>query len=61
MSLTGICYICSKPAMYTCSFCGKIACIDHYSKDNRVCSNCLAKYGRNSENGNDRDPNEIQF
>jgi hypothetical protein len=60
MTLTGICYVCSKPAMYSCSLCGKIACIDHYDKDKRACSNCLAKYG-DKLNNRGKDPNEILF
>ncbi len=63
MSLTGICYVCSKPAMYSCSFCGRITCIDHYDKARRACSNCLAKFDSNSDGdeGQSYDPDEILF
>ena len=63
MTLTGICYICSKPAMYSCTYCGRIACIDHYTKDKRACSNCLAKF-ENNEQDDERsgyNPDEILF
>ena len=61
MTLTGVCYICSKPAMYSCAYCGKISCIDHYDKDSRMCSNCYGRYQDKMGNERKRDPNEILF
>ena len=61
MSLTSNCYICSKPAMYTCSFCGKIACDECYDKSKRLCKNCLGRYGKDFFKDNDKDPHEILF
>ena len=56
MTLTGICTICSKPAMYSCSFCGKVVCIEHYVKDKRMCSSCMGRYGEDFDSGD----NDIQ-
>ena len=44
--LVGSCYICSAPAMFTCSVCGRSVCIQCYDKESRLCSKCSQKYGR---------------
>lgn len=59
MNLVGSCYICSKPAMYSCSYCGRVSCIDHYIKDKRMCTKCQAKMGDSFND--DHDPQEILF
>ena len=44
--LVGSCHICSAPAMFTCTVCGRLVCIECYNKQSRLCKNCLKKFRR---------------
>jgi hypothetical protein len=61
MTLVGSCYVCSKPGMYSCAYCGRVVCIDHYIKPRRSCVNCLGKLGDSSAGDDDTSQQEILF
>ncbi len=61
MTLVGSCYICSKPAMYSCSVCGRITCSECYIKHKRICINCSGKLGDSYGNDEENDSQEILF
>lgn len=40
MEVLGLCSICTRPARYSCSLCGRPVCAEHYDKHNRMCYHC---------------------
>ena len=51
--MVGLCYRCSAPAMFTCTVCGKLICINCYDKSSRLCKDCLKKFSRSDIIGPD--------
>jgi len=43
--LSGVCAICGKPAVHTCTLCGRVVCGVHFERG--ACSACLS--GRRME------------
>ena len=39
MDLIGQCYICGRPASYTCVICGQLVCERHYDFKSKMCMN----------------------
>ena len=39
MDLIGECYICGRPARYTCVICGRLICERHYDVRAKMCTN----------------------
>ncbi|MHC1708813.1 MAG: hypothetical protein AB9819_00155 [Methanomassiliicoccales archaeon] len=40
MEVLGLCSICSRPARYSCTMCGRLVCPSHYDKHGRLCDQC---------------------
>ena len=45
MEVLGLCSICSRPARYSCSMCGRLVCPQHYDKHSRLCDQCSPVHG----------------
>jgi len=43
MNLVGICHLCGKPAMQTCSSCGLVTCKACIDSRTGYCAGCMAK------------------
>ncbi|MEK6810282.1 MAG: orotate phosphoribosyltransferase [Candidatus Thermoplasmatota archaeon] len=40
MAVFALCNICSRPAFFTCSACGKSVCGHHYNSKSGLCTDC---------------------
>lgn len=38
--MVGLCYICGKPALDTCTTCGQPICEEHINAKTGICINC---------------------
>ncbi|MGD1060033.1 MAG: hypothetical protein ABR879_01065 [Methanomassiliicoccales archaeon] len=46
MTTVGMCMICGRPAMFTCSLCGRLVCREHHNASVRMCTVCAPKSKR---------------
>ncbi|HOE53199.1 MAG TPA: hypothetical protein PKO24_06175 [Methanomassiliicoccales archaeon] len=40
MEVLGLCSLCSKPARYSCSLCGRPVCLEHFDRYAHLCYHC---------------------
>ncbi|MEM0448514.1 MAG: hypothetical protein QW520_01660 [Methanomassiliicoccales archaeon] len=55
MEILGPCMICSAPARFTCTICGRLVCADHYYPKAGMCSHCIPIEDRKNRHRNEQD------